>query len=304
LWIRASVMFSIRYFFGISIRNVLGFIWREGPLVGHGSGKDKFMVDVKARYDAAKEIAEKAGEEALRYFRAFETLKIDKKGHQDLVSEGDRNVELLVRAEIAAVFPDDGIVGEEHDSVDGTSGFTWVIDPIDGTANFVRGIPAWCVAIAVVRGADTVIGVIHDPVHDEMHHAMRDGGAFINDNAISVATDADITDGSIGIGFSARTTPEGIQDVIAGIMSDGGVFYRNASGALSLAYVACGKLLGYIEEHMNAWDCIAGQLIVAEAGGVIEDQDAADMVANGGRVVAGAPGVWDDVLRIANKAYG
>jgi myo-inositol-1(or 4)-monophosphatase len=262
------------------------------------------MSDIQARYAMGREIADKAGVEALRYFRAFESLKIDKKGHQDLVSEGDRNVELLVRAEIAAAFPDDGIIGEEHDSVLGTSGFTWVIDPIDGTANFVRGIPAWCVAIAVVQGPDTVVGVIHDPVHDEMHHAMRGGGAFINDTTISVAADADITDGTVGIGFSGRTTSQGIQDVIAGLMDEGGVFYRNASGALSLAYVACGKLLGYIEEHMNAWDCLAGQLIVAEAGGVIEDQDASSMVVDGGRVIAGAPGVWNDILRIADKAYG
>jgi len=261
------------------------------------------MADIKARYDVAREIADKAGEEALRYFRAFETLKIDKKGHQDLVSEGDRNVELLVRAEIAAAFPDDGIVGEEHDSVVGTSGFTWVIDPIDGTANFVRGIPAWCVAIAVLQGGDTVVGIIHDPVHDEMHHAVRGGGAFINNNPISVAADAVLTDGSVGVGSSGRTTSDGIQNVIGSLMDEGGIFYRNASGALSLAYVACGKLLGYIEEHMNAWDCLAGQLIIAEAGGVVEDQDGAAMIANGGRVVAGAPGVWDDLIRIADKAY-
>jgi myo-inositol-1(or 4)-monophosphatase len=262
------------------------------------------MSDIRARYHAAREIADKAGDEALRYFRAFESLKIDKKGHQDLVSEGDRNVELLVRAEIAAAFPDDGIVGEEHDSVVGTSGFTWVIDPIDGTANFVRGIPAWCVAIAVVRGPDTVVGVIHDPVHDESHHAMQGGGAYMNSDAISVAVDADITDGSIGIGFSGRTTSAGIRKLVAEILDDGGIFYRNASGALSLAYVACGKLLGYVEEHMNAWDCLAGQLLIAEAGGVVEDQDASDMVAVGGRVIAGAPGVWDDILRIGEKAYG
>jgi len=261
------------------------------------------MADIQARYDTARDIADKAGVEALRYFRAFESLKIDKKGHQNLVSEGDRNVELLVRAEIAAAFPDDGIVGEEHDSAEGTSGFVWVIDPIDGTANFVRGIPVWCVAIAVVRGPETVVGVIHDPVHDEMHHAMQGGGAFINDAAISVAADADITDGSVGVGFSGRTKIDGIQKAIAGIMVSGGVLHRNASGALSLAYVACGKLLGYIEEHMNAWDCLAGQLIVAEAGGVVEDRGASAMVANGGRVIAGAPGVWDDILRIADEAY-
>lgn len=259
--------------------------------------------EVNDRYHAARRIAELAGQEAMRYFRSFETLKIDRKGHQDLVSEGDKNVELLVRKEIAAAFPDDGIVGEEHAAVIGTSGFVWVIDPIDGTANFVRGIPAWTVVIAVTKGAETVAGIIHDPIHEEMYHAMKSAGAYCNDRTIKVAADADIGDGSIGVGFSGRTTRTGIQSVIEAILASGGVFYRNASGALSLAYVACGKLLAYTEEHMNAWDCIAGQLIIAEAGGVIENQDANEMIINGGRVIAAAPGVWDDVLRISNAAY-
>ena len=115
--------------------------------------------------------------------------------------------------------------------------------------------------------------------------------------------DADIKDGSIGVGFSGRTSKAGIESVISQILDQGGVFYRNASGALMLAYVACGKLLAYVEEHMNAWDCLAGQLIVAEAGGRIEDQDADDFIAKGNRVVVAAPGIWPDVQAIAKKAF-
>ena len=178
-----------------------------------------------------------------------------------------------------------------------------MIDPIDGTANFVRGIPAWTVVIALTKGGDTVAGVILDPVHDELFHAVRGGGAFCNDKAISVLAEAKMTDGSIGVGFSGRTSTEGILKVARMVLDEGGVFFRNASGALMLTYVACGKLLGYIEEHMNAWDCLAGQLIVAEAGGVVEDQDAGQMISRGGRVVVAAPGVWADVLRIANTSY-
>lgn len=260
-------------------------------------------LEINDRYTAARRIAELAGQEAMRYFRSFETLQVDRKGHQDLVSEGDKNVELLVRQEIAAAFPDDGIVGEEHANVEGTSGFVWVLDPIDGTANFVRGIPAWTVVIAVTKGAETVAGIVHDPVHEEMYHARKSAGAYCNERKINVAADADIGNGSVGVGFSGRTTRTGIQSVVESLLASGGVFYRNASGALSLAYVACGKLLGYTEEHMNAWDCIAGQLLVAEAGGVIEDQNASEMIDHGGRVIAAAPGVWDDILRISNAAY-
>ncbi len=259
--------------------------------------------DTQKRYADARRIAAIAGAEALRYFRSFETLTIDRKGHQDLVSEGDRNVESLVRQEIAAAYPEDSIVGEEHAAVTGSSGFTWVIDPIDGTANFVRGIPAWTVVIALTKGPDIVAGVILDPVHDELFHAVRGGGAFCNEKTIRVLADAKITDGSIGVGFSGRTSTEGIMKVARMVLDDGGVFFRNASGALMLTYVACGKLLAYVEEHMNAWDCLAGQLIVAEAGGIVEKQDARQMIAKGGRVVVAAPGVWPDVLRIANTSY-
>ena len=259
--------------------------------------------EIDRRHAAARAIARTAGTEALRYFRSFETLTVDRKGQQDLVSEGDRNVELLVRREIAAAFPDDSIVGEEHAPVEGSSGFTWVIDPIDGTANFVRGIPAWTVVLAVVQGSQTVVGVIHDPVHDELHHARRGGGAFCNDRPIAVAPEASLTHGSVGIGYAARTRSAGVARAIAMLIDEGGVFYRNASGALMLAYVACGKLLAYVDVHMNPWDCLAGQLLIVEAGGMVEDQDAADMLRHGGRVVAGAPGVFGDVRRIADATF-
>lgn len=259
---------------------------------------------VAARLTAARAIAAEAGKMALYYFNTFDSLTLEQKGHQDLVSEADRNVETLVRARIKAAFPDDAIKGEEQADTPGTSGFTWVIDPIDGTANFVRGIPAWCVVIAVVQDGATVAGVIHDPVHGETCHGQAGHGAFCNDAAIHVARDAAITHGSVGLGFSARSDHAMTLRAAQAILSRGGVFFRNASGALMLSYVARGRLLGYVEQHMNPWDCMAGQLLVAEAGGCIEAQGGAAMLARGGRVVAGAPGVWDDLMQIADIAYG
>ena len=255
------------------------------------------------RHQAGIAIAREAGAMALRHFESFASLTIDKKGHQDLVSEADREVELAVRAALAEAFPDDSIVGEEHAPAEGTSGWTWVIDPIDGTANFVRGIPAWTVVLACVQGNRTRVGIIHDPVHDETHHAREGGGAFLDDAPIRCAPDARLTDGSVGIGFSGRTRAEDVARLIDGLLAEGGVFLRNASGALSLAYVSSGRLLGYAESHMNAWDCLAGQLLVAEAGGMIETQDADAMIRKGGRVVVGAPGVFPDLARLADAAF-
>ncbi|MHA6265912.1 inositol monophosphatase family protein [Aliiroseovarius sp. CAU 1755] len=249
------------------------------------------------------EICHQAGHLAARYFGEQDKLVIDHKGHQDFVSQADRNVELLTRDLLLKAFPDDAIVGEEHAPSEGTSGFTWVIDPIDGTTNFVNGIPAWTVVVAGVQDGATQIGVIHDPCNAETFVAVRGGGATLNGAPLQLQDIRPLSQGTVGVGYSNRVDDRGILRLVSGLIDDGAMFYRNASGALSLAYVAAGRLLGYSEEHMNAWDCLAGQLIVAEAGGRIEQQDADAMIRDGGRVVVGTSAVFDRLLEISETAF-
>jgi len=249
------------------------------------------------------DICEEAGRLAVRYFKDQDTLVIDHKGHQDFVSQADRNVEMLVRDLLAKAFPDDAIVGEEHAPSPGTSGFTWVIDPIDGTTNFINAIPAWTVVIAGVQDGATQIGVIHDPCNGETFVAIKGQGAQLNGAPLDLDDPRKLSDGTVGIGYSNRVDDQGIIRLVTALVGEGSMFYRNASGALSLAYVAAGRLLGYAEEHMNAWDCLAGQLIVAEAGGVVEAQDADAMIRDGGRVVVGTPPVFDRLLEISKAAF-
>ena len=255
------------------------------------------------RSDQIVGICREAGELALRYFRDQEALVVDHKGHQDFVSQADREVELLIRKLLAEAFPDDGIVGEEHAPRPGTSGFTWVIDPIDGTTNFINGIPAWTVVIAGVQDGKTLIGVIHDPCNGETFVAERDHGADLNGAPLVLKDRRTLAEGTVGIGYSNRVDSRGIVNLVTALVAEGAMFYRNASGALSLAYVAAGRLLGYSEEHMNAWDCLAGQLIVAEAGGRVEAQDAEAMIRDGGRVVVGTEAVFDPLLAISRSAF-
>jgi len=255
------------------------------------------------RAATAVAIAKQAGALALEYFRHQDRLKVENKGHQDFVSQADREVEVLTRKLLAEHFPDDAIVGEEHAPTPGTSGFTWVIDPIDGTTNFVTSIPAWTVVIAGVENGRCVTGVIHDPCHDETFTAVRGQGAAMNGRDLTLSGQASLTDGSIGVGFSNRVDTSGAGRLASKLLSLGGVFHRNASGALSLAYVAAGRLLGYSEEHMNAWDCLAGQLIVEEAGGGVEVQDADRMIETGGRVIVGVPGVYEELVRLSDDAF-
>lgn len=255
-------------------------------------------IDWTARAEAATRIATEAGALALDFFADPGRLEIEAKAHQDWVSQADRAVETLVRDRIAAAFPDDAIVGEEHAPKPGTSGATWVIDPIDGTTNFINQIPAWCVAIAIVGGAHTRVGVIHDAVHSETFTATLGGGAALNGRALAVDPGRRVDNGTIGLGRSVRAGVTASARLVEGISRAGGVWARLGSGALSLAWVAAGRWVGYAEAHMNAWDCLAGQLLVAEARGRVEAQDASAMIANGGRVIAAAPGVFEDLVEL------
>jgi len=261
------------------------------------------MDKTNERLASAIGICTEAGKKARTYFEQRGALVVDRKGDQDWVSEADRNVELLIRARLAETWPDDGVFGEEHDPSRGTSGVDWVIDPIDGTTNFVNGIPSWTIVLAGVCDGKVEIGVIHDPMNAETFVAHRGGGATLNGAPMQVAKDTPLNSGTVAVGYSNRVEAKNVLPVVSAIIDKGAMFHRNASGALSLAYVAAGRLLGYVEEHMNSWDCLAGQLLIEEAGGIIEEQDADDMIAKGGRVVVGTPRVFDDLKSIADRAW-
>jgi myo-inositol-1(or 4)-monophosphatase len=260
-------------------------------------------LEIRTRLDFAKKLTKKAGEKALVYFQSIGDLVVQQKGAQDLVSNADLEVEVFIRKHIAESYPNDGIVGEEHANVEGASGYTWVIDPIDGTANFLTAIPSWCVVLACVHDDQTKLGVVYEPSHNEMFWGAMGTGAFLNDKPMQVSPSTTLSVGSTGIGMNGRTAADLTVSYIKKLVDRGGVFYRNASGALMLSYVAAGRLIGYAEPHMNAWDCLAGQLLIAEAGGCVEHQSANDMLINGGRVVTSGPGVFEEMVKIANEAY-
>ncbi len=259
--------------------------------------------DIKSRRDTAVDIVDAAAVTALNFFRQLDDLEISEKGVQDLVSNADLAVERQIRDQLSAAFPDDGIVGEEHGTEASDSAYTWVIDPIDGTANFVRGIPGWCVVVACVTEDQSVIGVIRDPVADESWIAVRGEGTTLNGKAMRVAASSSLTEGSLGVGYSNRVPAQLTINALTEVINAGSVFYRNASGALMLAYVASGRLLGYIEPHMNAWDCVAALLMIEEAGGKVLEYEMAGMLENGGQVVTSTPAVYEQLRDICRNAY-
>ncbi len=257
--------------------------------------------DVTLRLDAAVRIAKRAGETALSYFNNRDALTIETKtSAQDLVSEADKTVETEIRNAVKAAFPDDALLGEEHGLEPGSSGYVWVIDPIDGTSPFLNGLTSWCVSVAVAKGETPVIGVIEAPALGETYVAAKGHGATVNGRKMWISEDTRLDSANVGVGSPSLPDEEGVRhgQFIGKLMSEGGIYYRNGSGAVMLAYVAAGRLAGYFDPSINAWDCFAGIVLIEEAGGQVVFEGAAQPVTRG-PIRAGAPAVVEALGRIA-----
>ncbi len=257
--------------------------------------------DLPARLALAQAIAREAGAVALDYFNRRETLVVEtKRDLQDVVSIADREVEELIRARILATYGDDGILGEEYGLQTGTSGFTWVVDPIDGTSPFVNGMPNWCISIGLLYSGVPVVGVIFAPCHDEMYAGALDMGATLNGKKLTLDPSRNIRNAVTGIGANSHVTPATVAKIVEDLLTAGGNFIRNGSGALMLAYVAAGRLVGYYEPYMHAWDCLAGYCLVKEAGGWYHAfPTEGEKLTKGAPVIATAPGAIEDLKAIA-----
>jgi myo-inositol-1(or 4)-monophosphatase len=253
-----------------------------GP-VGDRSALRKFCED----------IAVEAGTGALAGRRA---LGVGRPGYDtkssptDPVTEYDRAAEALIVAAIRDLFPDDSIVGEEGTDHVGTSSRAWHVDPIDGTANFVYDLAGWCTSIAVVDGAGPLAGAVYVPVGGELFSAVRDMGALLNGRAIHCSSAVDLSSALIGTGFSYMRDRRRRQAVLlARLLPDVRDVRRSGSAALDLCSVACARLDGYYEEHLNSWDLAAGVLIASEAGAITSNFVGGP--AGTDATVAAAPGV-------------
>ncbi|MEM0899266.1 MAG: inositol monophosphatase family protein [Pseudomonadota bacterium] len=260
-------------------------------------------MDLSERLKFAKQAAIEAGKFAHEAFRRLDTLTIESKGHHDLVSQADRDTETRIRKAIADRWPEDGIVGEEHGRVEGTTGFDWIIDPIDGTANYVSGIPHWCVVIACAKDGVPILGVIFDPNTNELFEGAKGEGAFVNGKQLRASEGKTLSDGSVATGCSGRSDQEKVASLVRKILVNNGMYFRSASGALMLAYVASGRLLGYIEDHMNSWDCFAALVMIKEAGGTHAELDASTAMIGGTKVVAGGAHIFETLDDIATSVF-
>ncbi|MER7798251.1 inositol monophosphatase family protein [Microbacterium sp. NPDC096154] len=221
----------------------------------------------------AVEIATEAGELARRRRGEGVSIAASKSTIADIVTEADREVEALIRERLAAARPDDGFLGEESGDAAGTTGITWVVDPIDGTVNYAFGMPSYAVSIAaVVDGTDpgtwrALAGVVHAPALGETFRAAAGEGAWLGEQRIRVNTDAPA--GALiatGLGYDSRTHA-GDLATLTRAMPLARDIRRIGAASLDLAFVAAGRLDGYFERGLQPWDIAAGRLLVDEAGG-------------------------------------
>jgi myo-inositol-1(or 4)-monophosphatase len=233
------------------------------------------------RYDLCRALARDAGKLA---HRAFGTSATTMKGRHDVVTAMDREVERFIRAAIAGRYPQDAIIGEEEGGAGGER--TWLIDPIDGTANYARGLPRYCVSIGYLERGVPVLGAIYDPSLDWLYSAARGEGAYRDGVRLAVSPCAELTAATVECGWSTRRPAGDYVALLGRVLDAGGAIRRSGSGALGLADVAAGAAEAYAELHINAWDCAAGIVLVREAGGHTNDFFAGDGLTAGNPLLA------------------
>jgi len=257
-------------------------------------------VAVRAARSAASVITDAA--------RDLVRLPTFSKDHGDIVSTADVEAEDAIVSTIRAAFPEHSILGEESGHIAGAregSGYKWIVDPIDGTVNFIHGFPYYAVSIALVHGTEITHAVVYDPVHDDCFTAIKDRGAHRNGAPLSVSTCTDLAHALVGTVFPTRENPKlaSYLPTFNHLVTRCGGLRRAGSCALDLAHLAAGRLDGFWVMSLKSWDVAAGALLVQEAGGRVADFAGGTDFLRSNEVIAAAPGIFRP-LREAIAAAG
>jgi myo-inositol-1(or 4)-monophosphatase len=227
------------------------------------------------------------------------------KGRNDLVTDVDRSVERLIRDELAQLFPDDVIFGEEFGGGQKEGRRRWLVDPIDGTTNFAQGIPIYCVSIALQVDGASVVGAIYDPTRDELFSAVRGRGAWLDGRPMRVSTEPNLSNTIAVTGFPPVKEGTSFDQLVVRLghmIRATRAVRRFGSAALDLAYVACGRTDVFWEFRLSPWDTAAGYLMVEEAGGAVSDADGAAYNVHASGIIATNGAVHADALRVLQEA--
>jgi len=239
--------------------------------------------------------ARQAGDIILRHAEQLERIKITKKGDNDYFSEVDIKAEQTIIHAIHKAHPEHGIIAEESGTYNTDAEFVWIIDPLDGTNNYLHGFPCYAVSIALQFQGRLEHGVVYDPLRHECFAASRGRGARLNDRRIRVSKKTDLKNAILGSGASLikPSRGEAYNANVPALIKQCTSIRRIGSAALELAYVACGRLDGFFEFGLRPWDVAGGCLLIQEAGGFVSDPNGGENYVNEGSVIAGTPKIFN-----------
>ncbi len=235
----------------------------------------------------------------------FKSDSIEKKGHNDLVSYVDKKAEEIIVAELKKILPEAGFITEEKTSEIKGAQFNWIIDPLDGTTNYIHGMPCFCISIALMNYNDLVIGVVHELNFDECFFGWQNGGSYMNGNRIYVSHIKKLSDSLMATGFPfqnyKRMKP--YMEIFDYCMHHTHGLRRLGSAAADLAYVACGRFEGFYEYGLNSWDVAGGSLIVIEAGGTVTDFSGGNNFIFGEEIIATNALITEEFLSVVKEKF-
>ena len=255
--------------------------------------------ELELRLATAEQAARAAGKALVAHYGARGALDIEQKGINDFVSNADREAETIIADIIRGGFASDGFLGEET----GLSGpedasAVWCVDPLDGTTNFLKGAHNWCVSIGLWSNDMPVLGVLYDPLRDELFAAAEGRGATCNGKPIAVSSVASLDRASLGVGHNGRIAVSDFTSDLQKLLPSGAGFRQVGAGALMLAYVAAGRVDSYFERHMLPWDAVAGLALIRAAGGLMLPYLAdGQPLTKGGLVLASGPALFEPLQR-------
>lgn len=256
----------------------------------------------KVACDAARE----AGRLIRESFRGKTPVPVERKGLHDFVTAVDREAEKVVIGHLLRHFPEHTVMAEEGSPEAPDSDHRWIVDPLDGTTNFIHGVPVFAVSVALEDREGLVAGVVHDPLRDETFHAHRSGGARLNGRSIRCSEPRDLHDSLIATGFPFRELSRvgSYLKAFEGFIRSTAGLRRAGSAAIDLAYTACGRYDGFWELGLFRWDIAAGVLLVREAGGTVTDLTGGDTLLDTGNIVAAGKKLHPDLLEVTRPAFG
>lgn len=261
---------------------------------------------LSALLEETQEVAKQVGSFIRKERQHFDVEKVEHKGFNDLVSYVDKEAERLIVEKLEKVFPEAGFITEEGTNSTQAEIFNWVIDPLDGTTNFIHGIPVYAVSIALMERDEVILGVVYEVNRHECFYAMKGGGAFCNDTRIKVSAAPDLSASLIATGFPYYNFEliDRYLNSMKSLMQKTHGLRRMGSAAVDLCYVASGRTEGFFEYNLNSYDVAAGTLIVQEAGGMVTDFAGGKDFIFGRKIVASNGSIHGEFLAVLDEFWG